>query len=143
MPTITSRLHDKQRNSLLSLGGVYLVMGIVHVFYKGTLDSAVGYIYFIIGICFLVILAYQIKKKKLFSSITWDENYIHLKGAGTQKISFALSEIKTLKITDKSLTINAGMGNGEMIDLDYFKKKDIELLKNAHLGINAQSFLAS
>ena len=83
-----------------------------------------------IGIIMLTFVGYQIYTNSLFSVIKWDNHKLTLKAPEQKQIVFTRNAIKSIKLTDKSLTINAGMGNGEMLDLNYFKPEDLEFFKS-------------
>jgi len=77
----------------------------------------------------LAVLSYQLYSRALFSEIGWDEEVLFIRRISEKPVFFKRKDIKTTKLTDKSLTINAGMGDGQLIDLDYFKKKDLAFFK--------------
>ncbi|MEH6658282.1 hypothetical protein [Leeuwenhoekiella marinoflava] len=128
MKAITSKLHKKQRNSMLMSGSVYLVFGLIQKYFET--DNTVGWGYVVIGIIMLTFVGYQIYTNSLFSVIKWDNHKLTLKAPEQKQIVFTRNAIKSIKLTDKSLTINAGMGNGEMLDLNYFKPEDLEFFKS-------------
>ncbi|RXG29028.1 hypothetical protein [Leeuwenhoekiella marinoflava] len=128
MKAITSKLHKKQRNSMLISGSVYLVFGLIQKYFET--DNTVGWGYVVIGIIMLTFVGYQIYTNSLFSVIKWDNHKLTLKAPEQKQIVFTRNAIKSIKLTDKSLTINAGMGNGEMLDLNYFKPEDLEFFKS-------------
>lgn len=123
MKTITSKLHTRQRNYLLIFGLLYLGSGIVIHFTEGY--SLSNWWHIILGIGMLALLGYRLYTKGLFSVIKWNEEKLVLKAPEQKHIVFKRNQIKSLKLTDKSLTINAGLGSGEMFDLNYFKAEDI------------------
>lgn len=128
MVTITSKMHRKVRNSLFMMGGLYFFLGIVSIVFDGS-PSWSSWLYVILGLTMLGLVLYKMKKGKFYSHISWDDQELILHYIEGKPLHFALSDIKTIRITDKSLTINAGMGNGEMIDLTEFEEKDKTLLK--------------
>ncbi|WP_143469353.1 hypothetical protein [Leeuwenhoekiella nanhaiensis] len=131
MNTITSKLHKKQRNYLLIFGCLYLILGsIEYVFDSG---SVLNWSYLVFGIVMLIVLGYQLYNKRLFSVIKWNSKKLILKAPEQKPIVFDKKAIKSIKLTDKSLTINAGLGSGEMFDLDYFKEKDLKFFKEDFL----------
>ena len=128
MTTITSKLHKKQRNYLLFFGCLYLIVGSVE--YVLDSGSDLNWWYLVFGVVMLMVLAYQLYNKRLFSVIKWDSKKLILKAPEQKPIVFDRKAIKSIKLTDKSLTINAGLGSGEMLDLDYFKPEDLAFFKN-------------
>ena len=127
MTTITSKLHKKQRNYLLFFGCLYLIVGSVE--YVLDYSSTLNWWYLIFGVVMLTVLVYQLYNKRLFSVIKWDSKKLILKAPEQKQIVFNRKAIKSIKLTDKSLTINAGLGSGEMLDLNYFKPEDIAFFK--------------
>ncbi|MFD2827427.1 hypothetical protein ACFSYG_13170 [Leeuwenhoekiella polynyae] len=128
MKKITSKLHKKQRNSMLIYGCLYLVFGLIQKYFET--DNTLGWGYVVIGIGMLTFVGYQLYTNSLFSVIKWDYQKLTLKAPEQKPIVFNRTAIKSIKLTEKSLTINAGMGNGEMLDLDYFKAEDLAYFKN-------------
>ena len=128
MKTITSKLHKKQRNAMLIYGSFYLIFGLAQLFFES--GDFFNWGYAIIGVLMLGFLGYQLYNKSLFSVITWDDQKLTLKVPEQKPIVFNRNAIKSIKLTDKSLTVNAGMGNGEMLDLNYFKTEDLAYFKN-------------
>ncbi|RXG16097.1 hypothetical protein DSM03_103283 [Leeuwenhoekiella aestuarii] len=128
MKKITSKLHKKQRNYLLVFGVLYVVIGLIPQFTED--NSILNWWYLVVGISMLGMLGYQLYSNSLFSVIKWDDQNLMLKAPEQKPIVFNRNAIKSIKLTDKSLTINAGMGNGEMLDLNYFKAEDLRYFKN-------------
>ena len=126
MATITSKLHRRQRNYLFFFGLLYLVFGVVER-YVDSESGSLNMWYIFMGVLMLSVLGYQIYNKRLFSVIKWDSQKLTLKAPEQKAILFKRNAIKSIKLTDQSLIINAGLGTGEMLDLHYFKEADIEL----------------
>ena len=135
MTTITSKLHKKQRNYLLIFGFLYLIVGGIE--YALDSGSVLNWSYLIFGVVMLSVLAYQLYNKRLFSVIKWDSKKLILKAPEQKPIVFDRKAIKSIKLTDKSLTINAGLGSGEMLDLDYFKEEDLAFFNKEFVQENS------
>ncbi|MCC4211154.1 hypothetical protein [Leeuwenhoekiella parthenopeia] len=135
MTTITSKLHKKQRNYLLIFGFLYLIVGGIE--YALDSGSVLNWSYLIFGVVMLTVLAYQLYNKRLFSVIKWDSKKLILKAPEQKPIVFDRKAIKSIKLTDKSLTINAGLGSGEMMDLDYFKEEDLAFFNKEFVQENS------
>ncbi|MAW94844.1 MULTISPECIES: hypothetical protein [unclassified Leeuwenhoekiella] len=127
MKRITSRLHKKQRNAILFFGLSYVTVGGIDFLINGS--ATLRWFYILTGLFMLAVLSYQLYSRALFSEIGWDEEVLFIRRISEKPVFFKRKDIKTIKLTDKSLTINAGMGDGELIDLDYFKKKDLAFFK--------------
>ena len=127
MKAITSKIHKKQRNVLIVYGLFYLIMGIIPQFNEES--SLVSWSYIFVGVVMLGTIGYQAYKVNYFSIIKWNDNILAFKSPESKFVQFKRSAIKSVKLTDKSLTINAGLGDGEMLDLDYFKTEDLEYFK--------------
>ena len=135
MTTITSKLHKKQRNYLLIFGFLYLIVGGIE--YALDSGSVLNWSYLVFGVVMLSVLAYQLYNKRLFSVIKWDSKKLILKAPEQKPIVFDRKAIKSIKLTDKSLTINAGLGSGEMLDLDYFKEEDLAFFNKEFVQENS------
>ena len=127
MKAITSKIHKKQRNASIVYGLFYLIMGIIPQFNEES--SLVSWSYIFVGVVMLGTIGYQAYKGNYFSIIKWNDNILAFKSPESKFVQFKRSAIKSVKLTDKSLTINAGLGDGEMLDLDYFKTEDLEYFK--------------
>ena len=116
-------------------GFLYLIVGGIE--YALDSGSVLNWSYLIFGVVMLSVLAYQLYNKRLFSVIKWDSKKLILKAPEQKPIVFDRKAIKSIKLTDKSLTINAGLGSGEMLDLDYFKKEDLAFFNKEFVQENS------
>ena len=116
-------------------GFLYLIVGGIE--YALDSGSVLNWSYLVFGVVMLSVLAYQLYNKRLFSVIKWDSKKLILKAPEQKPIVFDRKAIKSIKLTDKSLTINAGLGSGEMLDLDYFKKEDLAFFNKEFVQENS------
>ena len=128
MNKITSQIHKKQRNALLIYGIIYFAVGIIPQF-TGESSSLLSWSYVAIGLIMVTTIGYRAYQGTYVSVIKWNSHILAFKSPESKFIQFKRNAIKSVKLTDKSLTINAGLGDGEMIDLDYFKTKDLEFFR--------------
>lgn len=75
-----------------------------------------------------------------YTLINWDNDRIELKSAGRKMVVFKTEAIKNLTLTKQHFILNAGLGDGKMIDLEYFSESDREKLKAdfGHYDLNTE-----
>ncbi|MEO2071596.1 MAG: hypothetical protein ABGW99_09715 [Zunongwangia sp.] len=115
------------RKHYYRLFGLFYLIVAVAMFFTGESSSLMSYGYFAIGICYFVVQYFFGGSTEEY--ISWDEDKIVLKHWCQKEVSYNLSEVDHLNVSDYNLTIKKGVAAGTMIELKGFKPKDIQKLK--------------
>lgn len=130
MTTIYSKVIKRKFYSMMVLGAIYLILGVLPWLAEDGSYPISSFAYIPLGIIGVSYNFYLLKTNKLRNTISWNDDEITLKGIHSKPIIYKIDNIKTLSITDSNIIINSGLGDGEMLEIIDFKESDIQLLKS-------------
>ncbi|MAZ28589.1 MAG: hypothetical protein CL868_16130 [Cytophagaceae bacterium] len=139
MKKIYSRVNMRRFWAMMVFGFLYFIIGVLSWIFEESSGFLLNTFYIPFGLFYMGYYYYLFKNNKLRSMIAWDGEKIMLQTMNHKPITFTHAKIKTLTITSNNLIVNAGRGDGEIIEIKDFTKSDIQLLHTTFEDFTTQN----
>ncbi|MGB3775644.1 MAG: hypothetical protein WA951_10335 [Leeuwenhoekiella sp.] len=123
MESITINTQRKSAIWFIAVGVILSIAAIALFFYEKNNDLSI-WLQLVLGPLWIAQGIYQLQYTR--TTLSWNDEELHIKFPGRKKLVYTDETIKNLTLTQKYFILNAGLSNGEMIDLKYFTETDRE-----------------